>query len=257
MFSKGFLLSCLLVFSLIGLTTFSYDNAFAADKDLSEIKKELQEIKKELDEIKKILSVLRGDVRPAPPVEAIVSIDDEPFLGNKDAPLTLIAFSDYQCPFCARFSNETLPILKKEYVETGKLKYVFRDFPLAFHQYAHKAAIATNCAGEQGRYWEMHDKLFKNQFAMQIEDLKGYSRQINLNQEAFIACLDSGKYDKKIKKDMDDGTKAGVSGTPTFFLGLTGKNKEIKGRRLVGAQPFDVFKQQIDELLKKAASTPK
>lgn len=254
MFSKGFLLTCLLVFSLIGLTIFSYDNAFAADKDISDIKKELQEIKKELDEIKKILSGLRGDVRPAPPAEATVSIDDEPFLGNKDAPVTIIEFSDYQCPFCARFFNETLPLLKKEYVETGKLKFVFRDFPLDFHQYAHKAAIAANCAGEQGKYWEMHDKLFKNQSAMQIEDLKGYARQINLNQEAFAACLDSGKYDRKIKKDIEDGAKADVTGTPTFFVGPTGQSKDIKGRRLVGAQPFDIFKRQIDEFLKKAAS---
>lgn len=246
-FCKSFLLSCLLALSLIGFMIFFYNKGFAGENDLSEIKKEL-------DEIKKMLSGLKGDVRPPPSLEAIVSIDDKPFLGNKDAPVTMVAFSDYQCPFCARFSNETLPLLKKEYVETGKLKYVFREFPLDFHQYAQKAAVAANCAGEQGKYWEMHDKIFRSQSAMQIEDLKGYAKQINLDQDAFSACLNGGKYDKKIKKDMDDGTKAGVTGTPTFFLGITGKNKEIRGRRLVGAQPFDIFKQQIDELLKKAAS---
>ncbi|MEK6576743.1 MAG: DsbA family protein [Nitrospirota bacterium] len=244
----------LMILSLIGVFILTSGKALAKDEDLIEIKKELSGIKKELEEIKKILSKLRVEgPPPQPPAEAEVSIDDDPFMGKKDAPLTLIEFSDFQCPFCARFSIETLPLLKKEYIETGRLKLVFRDFPLGFHQFAQKAAEAVNCAGEQGKYWEMHDRIFQNQSAMKVEDLKGHARQINLNQDLFTACLESGKYDKEIKKDIDDGTRAGVTGTPTFFLGITGKNKQIKGGRLVGAQPFDAFKEQIETLLKSSA----
>jgi len=250
---KAPFIGSLLMISLIGVFILTSGNVLAKDEDFIEIKKELSEIKKELDEIKKILSRPRAEgAPPQQPAEAVVSIDDDPFMGKKDAPLTLIEFSDFQCPFCARFATETLPLLKKEYIETGKLKLVFRDFPLGFHQFAQKAAEAVNCADDQGKYWEMHDMIFQNQSAMKIEDLKGHARRINLNQDVFTACLDSGKYDKEIKKDLDDGTKAGVTGTPTFFLGVTGKDKQIKGGRIVGAQPFDAFKEQIEALLKSS-----
>jgi protein-disulfide isomerase len=159
-------------------------------------------------------------------------------------------FSDYQCPFCKRQADNTLPQIDQEYIATGKLRYVFRDFPLeAIHPQAEKAAEAAHCAGEQGKYWEMHDKLFANQQALQPDKLPGYAEEIGLQMDAFRQCLDSGKYAEKIKSDIAEGQKLGVSGTPTLLLGVSdgGKMKDVKMMR--GAQPFALFKQEIDKLL--------
>jgi len=171
------------------------------------------------------------------PSNVQVSVDDDAVLGNKDAPVTMVEFSDYECPFCGRHFTETYPQIKKDYIDTGKAKLVFRDFPLSFHQNAQKAAEAAECAGEQGKYYEMHDKLYSNQQALDIASLKIYAQQIGLNTAKFNDCLDSGKMAAEIKKDQTDGQSYGVQGTPAFF---------INGKLVSGAQPFSVFKQAID-----------
>ena len=166
-------------------------------------------------------------------------------IGNKNSPITIIEFSDYQCPFCARFYLNTLPSLKKEYIDTGKVKFVYRDFPLGFHQNAQKAAEATEVARELGgddAFWKMHDKIFNNQQAISEQDLINYAEEIGLNKAKFKEILASNKYRNEVQKDFKDGEKVGVSGTPAFF---------INGRNLVGAQPFSEFKKIIDEELKK------
>lgn len=145
--------------------------------DLDQIKSELGAVRNELEAIRTLLSQRAGQPRAPAARSAKVSIDDDPVLGRADAPVTLLEFSDYQCPFCARFFRDTLPTLKAEYIDTGKVRYVFRDFPIdQLHPYARKAAEAANCAGDQGRYWEMHDLLFENQSAMQVERLKAYAK---------------------------------------------------------------------------------
>ena len=174
-----------------------------------------------------------------------VSEDDDAVLGDINAPITIIEFSDYECPFCARFYSNTLPQLKKEYIDTGKVRLIYRDFPLSFHQDAQKAAEATEIArelGGEGKFWEMHDKIFENQQAIAIEDLLGYAEEIGLNKNKFEEILNSNKYQNEVQKDFQDGQKAGVQGTPTFF---------INGQILVGAQPFEAFKQIIEEELSK------
>jgi len=171
----------------------------------------------------------------APIVE--VSEDDDPFEGSADAPVTIIEFSDYECPFCARFNSQTLPALREQYIETGKVKHVFRDFPLGFHAKAQKAAEAAECAEEQDKYWEMHDKIFENQSAMGVADLKQYAADLGLNSGEFDECLDSGEMAEEVQKDLADGSKYGVSGTPTFF---------VNGVKLVGAQPFSAFQNLIE-----------
>src|SRR2546422_1286610 len=144
-------------------------------------------------------------------------VADAPTLGRADAPVTIVEFSDYQCPFCQRFFATTLPELKREYIETGKVRYVFRDFPLEMHAQARKAAEAAHCAGEQGKYWEMHDVLFQNQRALEVENLKEYAGRLNVDSTGFYACLNDGRYSAEIQKDHDDGAAAGVGGTPGFF----------------------------------------
>jgi len=170
------------------------------------------------------------------------SADDDPVKGEKTAKLTIIEFSDFQCPFCAKFYNDAYKQIDTEYIKTGKVKLVFRDFPLGFHENAHKAAEAAECADEQGKFWEMHDKIFENQQAITISDLKKYAGELNLDKQKFDNCLDTDKYKAEVDKDMEDGSKAGVSGTPSFF---------INGQSISGAMPFEEFKKIIDAELAK------
>lgn len=178
-----------------------------------------------------------------------VSEDDDPAMGNKNAKVAVIEFSDYQCPFCRTFWRDSLPQLKKEYIDTGKVRFVYRDFPLSFHPMAAVSAQAAECAEEQGRYWEMHDKIFseqdeKGQGTVQftVQELKGWAFEVGLDANKFNKCLDSEKYKLEVEKDFNDGSVAGVSGTPTFF---------INGRSVVGTQPYSVLKNIIEEELKK------
>lgn len=178
-----------------------------------------------------------------------VSADDDPFLGEKNAPVTIIEFSDFQCPFCRTFWKETLPLLKSNYIDTGKVKFVYRDFPLSFHPSSHLAAEAAECADEQGKFWEMHDQIFhqqdqQGQGTVQFSktDLVKAARQIGLETAKFNQCLDSGKYKTEVDKDLADGSSAGVSGTPAFF---------INGRLLIGAQPFSAFQEVIERELEQ------
>lgn len=236
-------------FILLFTLLFSVEGCVAGVEDeLSEIKKDLSEVKRDVQEIKKILTEI---TRPPQPQEVKVDIDDDPLLGNAGAPLTLIEFSDYQCPFCSRFSRETLPRIKKEYVDTGKVRYVFRDYPLPTHKEAPKAAEAANCAGDQGKYWQMHNRLFEQQSKISLSDLKNHAKDMGLNMEQFGQCLDSGKYIQEVQKDFQDGQKAGVGGTPTFFIGKTTKDGKITSYPIRGAQPFEAFKTMIEEMLRQ------
>ncbi|OGN03305.1 MAG: hypothetical protein A2655_00550 [Candidatus Yanofskybacteria bacterium RIFCSPHIGHO2_01_FULL_43_42] len=174
-----------------------------------------------------------------------VSVDDDSFLGKKSAPVVVVEFSDFQCPFCRSFWRDTLPLIKSEYIDTGKVRFVYRDFPLGFHPGAIPAAQATECAEDQGKFWEMHDKIFIEQdkqgsgtVQFGVDDLKRWAGELGLNAGEFNSCLDSGKYAEEVSNDLKDGQAAGVSGTPSFF---------INGKLVVGAQPFSAFKAIIDE----------
>ena len=145
-----------------------------------------------------------------------------------------------------------MPQIEKEYIQTGKVKYVARDFPLeSIHKEAFKAAEAGHCAGEQGKFWEMHARLYANQRALAPNNLPQYAQAIELDVPKFQQCLESGKYAAKIRQDLADGQQAGVTGTPGFFLGVTDPNdQKVKvSRVLKGAQPYTSFKAAIDDLL--------
>jgi len=168
-----------------------------------------------------------------------INITGAPASGPKNAPVTIVAFSDFQCPFCSRVVP-TLHDLEKQY--PGKLKVVFKHQPLPFHNNAKPAAMASMAAHEQGKFWEMHDKLFANQQALDRPSLERYAEELKLDMGKFRAALDSNKFDKYVTDDSNEGMRVGANGTPTFF---------INGRQLVGAQPIDAFKAVIDEELKK------
>ena len=165
--------------------------------------------------------------------------DDDPFMGREDAPVTIVEFSDYECPFCARFYQQTLPSLEEEYIKTGKVKFVYRDFPLGFHQQAEPAAIAANCAGEQDKYFEYHDKIFNGGGAAgkSSADYKKWAQELSLDVAKWEACTKDPAQRQEIQKDMADGAAVGVQGTPGFI---------INGKLVSGAQPFSVFQQVID-----------
>ena len=175
------------------------------------------------------------------PARIQASADDDPFKGSKDAPVTIIEFSDYQCPYCARFDIQTLPALTENYINTGKVKFIYRDFPLAFHKNAQKASEASECADEQGKFWEMHDKIFENQQALDVKSLKNYAKELSLDTGKFDNCLDSGTMASEVKKDLDEGSSYGVSGTPAFL---------INGILVSGALPFNSFQEIIEGELK-------
>jgi protein-disulfide isomerase len=174
-----------------------------------------------------------------PAAKVDIKIGDAPVKGPASAPVTLIEFSDFQCPFCSRV-NPTLKQIEDEY--RGKIKIAFRNFPLPFHDKAHLAAEAALAANEQGKFWQMHDKLFANQQALDRPNLEKYADEIGLNMPKFKAALDSGKFKEKVDQDQKEGSSFGATGTPTFF---------VNGTRLVGAQPVETFKAAIDAELKK------
>jgi protein-disulfide isomerase len=165
--------------------------------------------------------------------------------GSDGAKITMVEFTDYQCPFCSRYVNEAFVQLEKEYIDTGKIKYVLRDLPLPFHANARKAAEAARCAGEQNKYWEYHGKLFEAQEIWSEGEalvLFGqYAGELGLDRGQFNSCLDTGKFTQAIDDDLALAQKVGAGGTPTFF---------INGKKLVGAQPYEAFKSLIEAELK-------
>lgn len=181
-----------------------------------------------------------------PPVRMKVA---SPFvLGKADAPLTMIEFSDYECSFCQRYHATAFNEIKRAYIDTGKLRYVIRDFPLPFHKNAIHAARATRCAAEQGRYWEMRSALFANYERLDVDAMVGMGRDLKLDADAMRACINASRNDPGIRKDLTDGQAAGVNSTPTFVIGRS-QGDSVEGALLVGAHPFDAYKSKLDALL--------
>ena len=235
----------------IGIASF-FGGTYISNLDSNQISQE------ELDNaIAKLeLKILQNKLPPNQPItELKISADNDPIIGNSNAPITIIEFSDFQCPFCAKFHIQTLPKIMDEYIKEGKVKLVFRDFPIqSIHSNALLASVAAECANEQGKFKEMHDKLFENQNEWNSKDTDNliilfnqYSLEMGIEKEKFDSCLKNGKYIKEIQKDLDDGRTYGVSGTPGFFIG----NDEIGFIELKGAHPFENFKNVIDTQLKK------
>ena len=165
-------------------------------------------------------------------------------IGRDDAPITVVEFADYQCPFCRKFHSETFAELKKNYIDTGKVRFVSRDLPLDFHSNASGAAIAARCAGDQHRFWEMRDLLLANHADLRSPALLKYGKQINLDMSAFRSCLNDKKYTSDIQKDVADAGRMGIDGTPSLVVGKTAKD-QIKGVRIAGAVSYSEFETAI------------
>ncbi len=227
-------------------------------RDLDGIRKEVETLNTGQTALRKDLGDVRDLLRRQPasptaaPREIVLSLADAPFKGSANAPVTLVEFTDYECSFCARHVKETFPQLARDYIETGKVKYVFRNFPLeSIHKQSFKAHEASTCAADQGKFWEMHDRLFASQPALTPDQLIGYAQTLGLNAGQFQACFSADRHAAEIRKDISEGEKAGVTGTPTFFLGATTPNSPTLKvtNTLVGAKQYSSFKEAIDALL--------
>lgn len=168
-------------------------------------------------------------------------LDDDPVLGDADAELTIIEFSDFQCPYCKRVRDDAIRQVEEQYIKTGKVKLVYRDFPLSnIHPLAQKAAEASECADDQGKFWEYHDKIFEQQSSLSLSSLKSWAGDLGLNTNEFNSCLDSGKHTDEVNNDLKDASSAGARGTPYFIVG---------NQILSGAQPFSAFQAAIEAQL--------
>ncbi|NKB80443.1 MAG: thioredoxin domain-containing protein [Nitrospirales bacterium] len=173
--------------------------------------------------------------------------------GSQDAPVTLLEYSDFTCGFCVKFFQETWPRIFTDYVQTGKVRLVYRDFPRTMTGPALDLAIASRCAGEQGQYWPMHDRLFHSQVHPDLNQLSREAKNFGLNTQEFSECVQSQRYITPIFQDRQEGGSLGVRGTPGFILFITDQVEDGPILFIPGAFPFDVFQEQIDRLLLKAS----
>jgi protein-disulfide isomerase len=179
-----------------------------------------------------------------------LSVRGETFRGDSGAHVAIIEYADFECPYCGEYERKVFPQILSDYIEPGKVKYFYRDLPLPMHARALPAARAARCAGEQGKYWEMHDSLFARQNALSTPAVLDRAQTLGLDQAKFTECLSSEKYTEDIQKSVSEAQKMGIDGTPSFFLGVIEPGGDVTiEKRFKGAPPFDVFKSELDALL--------
>ena len=218
---------------------------------------EADAIRRELRELRTMLQRQSGAPRapPEPPQMLTLVVGDGPSIGASNAPVVLVEFSDFECGFCKRAQDELLTELRRLYVETGKLRIVYRNMPANFHANASPAAVAALCAHEQGQFWPMRDRLFANQAALTKANFLKFAEELKLNSAAFTACLDNPMMATRVAKDREFAKAAGIPGTPAFVLGRS-DGKFLNGSVLVGVQPVSVFSGEIERLLKSSKPQP-
>lgn len=215
--------------------------------DIRTLQVEQQQIISKLDELKQLVQSSEASIHPQLPKR--MDIRGANFRGSTSAPIAIIEYADFECPYCGQFEREVFPELLSEYIQNGKVKYVFRDLPLRMHSNAVPAARAARCAGEQGKYWEMHDSLFAKQNALSSPALLDRAQVLGLETTQFRNCLSSAKYVEDIQKSMSDAQQFGIEGTPTFLIGaVTADSVDIKAV-IKGASPIEVFRTNLDALL--------
>ena len=212
-----------------------------------------------LDELRQIRQLLSAQAKPAPAAQpaptqsAKVNVAGLSVLGRADAPLTMIEFADYQCPFCRAFHTGAWEQIKKEWIDTGKLRFISWDLPLEFHSNAASAAKAARCAGEQNKFWELRAQLIANAAKLEPDAVLGYAAQLpQLDIERFKSCVASDRYTEEIKKAAAEAGAQGISGTPSFLIGRA-SGDQVTGQLVVGALPYDAFDRQLKEALANPA----
>jgi protein-disulfide isomerase len=210
-------------------------------------KKQADEILDELRQIRQLLEKQANSAPPDRPLRARVAVAGAYALGPVDAPITMVEFTDFQCPFCQRFYASTFGELKKNYIDTGKVRFVSRDLPLEFHPNAMQAALAGRCAGEQGRFWPMRDRMGSNPEQLDLNHLIRYAAELKLDLAKFHSCVTSAKYKDAVEKDVQEALRIGASGTPSFVIGKT-EPDGVDGELIIGAMPYQLFDEKLKEL---------
>jgi protein-disulfide isomerase len=206
-----------------------------------------------LDELRQIRQLLEKQAEskpagPAAPAKATLHLEGAPMLGSKDAPITMVEFTDYQCPFCQRFHLQVYSSLKKDFVDTGKVRFFSRDLPLdSLHPNAFRAAQAARCAGDQGQFWQMRDMMAAHPEALDMENLVKDASALHLDAKTFRTCVDSGKYKEAVQGDVLEAMKIGADGTPAFVVGKSTPDG-VEGDIVVGAQPYSFFAEKFKQV---------
>jgi protein-disulfide isomerase len=224
-------------------------SAPAADKGITKeqadaILNELKEMHKQLD---KLIELQVNPAKGGPAVLKLKFAPGAPMLGKAGAPITIVEFLDLQCPYCKRFEDTTFASIRKELIETGKVRYVSVDFPLEMHTNAKPAAVAAHCAGEQGKFWELRDLLLQNASNLGAEAILNHAKAVGLDQNAFAACLKAGKYSAQIDAGEREALELGVEGTPSFLVGKSAPGG-VEGTLVVGSLPFSAFEAAIQKI---------
>ena len=251
MFVKLATVTLVALFSLSGPQS-AQDEIAALKKEIADLKAQQAAMQRDLEAIKDFLkAVSQGRQGADPLANAAVPVAGEPARGAGDAKVTLVEVSDYHCPFCRRHAQQTQPQIDTDYIKTGKVKYVFIHYPITqLHPDAFKAHEAASCAGEQGKYWQMHDQLFARP-TRDVAELVAQGASIGVDQGRFKACMDSGKYRAAIQQSVDRMRQLGVDSTPTFLVGATPSgDAPLKVATVIrGAQPYGAFKSALDAAL--------
>jgi len=236
---------------LLGVSGFSQSTSPPSPTPSDEpgiTREQASQILEELKEIRHLLEKQSRPMAPAPmktvPQTGKMRVEGGFSIGSADAPLTIVEFTDYECQFCRQFERTTFAELRNKYVDTGKVRFVIRDFPLSIHPSAMRAAEAARCAGDQGKFWPMHDALFNGPAALEVKQLAQYAQDVNLNADQFRTCLESGKHKSDVQNDMQAASALQIMGTPSFLVGKT-VNEELSGDILVGAQPLSAFESRL------------
>lgn len=221
--------------------------------ELNSVNKDIQELRAAVTRLEEKSGNARAAAPSVPPelVPAEVKLAGAPVLGKASATIAIAEFSDFQCPFCARHYQQTFPEIKKAFIDTGKVKYVAKAYPLGFHDQAKGAAIAALCADRAGSYWPMHDALFRNSQRLGNGLYVSEANTLKLDQGKFSSCLGASASAAVVDADVAYGSSLGVSGTPKFFIGRVVDNKLVDVTVINGAQPYAVFAAAIEKKLKK------
>lgn len=211
-------------------------------------RKQADEILDELRQIRQLLEKQGRPAEPAKPTSIKLDLRNTPMQGSKDAPLTVVEFTDYQCPFCQRFHQQTYGELKKNYIDTGKVRFYSRDLPLdSLHPNATRAAQAARCAGEQGKFWDIREIMSAHPDQLDMNSLLADADQLKLDVPKFKSCVESEKYKNEVQADVLEAMKIGADGTPAFVVGKS-TPEGVDGEMIVGAQPYAMFDMKLKAL---------
>lgn len=231
-------------------------SAVAQEWITEEVLKQLTEVRQELKGLKdEVRSLKESIARPAPTaVKASagpIDLNDAPFIGEESAEIAIIEFSDYQCPYCRRHYKQTMPQIEKNYVETGKVKYVMKQFPLDFHAKARGASVAALCVErlQPGQYFKAHEAIFGGETTLNQVSYAALADSLGISSSKYKSCLDDPKMPQIVDRDMAQGQSVGVSGTPAFLIGKVKDGKLVEGRLITGARPFSSFSKALAPLL--------